>query len=263
MAPTPQTVAVLSDVHGVLPALEAVLAEPDVRAADTVVLTGDLVAGPFPRGILRLLDSLGDRARILAGNAERELLAYRAAPPAGPPATIGQWAAALLTDAEAARLEVLPARLELPVAGIGRVLFCHATPRDDTEVVLVDSHTERWDEVLSGVGEEVSAVVCGHTHMPFVRLVGGRLLVDPGSVGMPYGREGAHWALLGPGDSVAARRTRYDVDAACARVAHGCAWPGAAEWADEYLRARNSAEDALAAFGPLDGRPVRRGERGL
>ncbi|WP_050988479.1 metallophosphatase family protein [Streptomyces xiaopingdaonensis] len=110
------------------------------------------------------------------------------------------------------------------------------------------------------MGEEVSAVVCGHTRMPFVRLVGGRLLVNPGSVGMPYGR------ALGAARPGRLRRCPphpYDVDAACARVARGCAGPGAAEWADEYLRARNSAEDGLAAFGPLDGRPVRRGKRRL
>src|ERR1700729_4478298 len=68
------SVAVLSDIHGVLPALEAVLAEPEVAAADRIVLTGDLAAGPQPRETLDRLDSLGDRALWIRGNADRELV---------------------------------------------------------------------------------------------------------------------------------------------------------------------------------------------
>jgi hypothetical protein len=69
---------------------------------------------------------------------------------------------------------------------------------------------------------------------------------------MPYGRPGAHWALLGPGGA-ALRRTAYDYGAACARIAAESGHADAAAWADEYVWARNSAEDALAAFG---GRPA-------
>jgi predicted phosphodiesterase len=260
-------VAVLSDVHGVLPALEAVLAEPDVRAADTVVLTGDLLAGPQPVETLELLRGLGDRAVWLSGNADRELVELRSGDrpetgEEGGPPPIDVWAAARLSTSDAEFLAGLPQAARLEVDGIGPVLFCHATPRDDTEVVLVDSRPGRWAEVLADVDADVRAVVCGHTHMPFVRLVQGLLVVNPGSVGMPYGRPGAHWALLGhgpgggTGEAVALRRTEYDYAAACARIAAESAFPGAAEWADEYVHARNSAEDALAAFGPLDGRDL-------
>jgi hypothetical protein len=69
---------------------------------------------------------------------------------------------------------------------------------------------------------------------------------------MPYGRPGAHWALLGPG--VELRRTPYDYDAACARIAAESGYPDAADWADTYVRARAGAEDAIDAFGPRDGR---------
>ena len=104
-----------------------------------------------------------------------------------------------------------------------RSLFCHATPRDDEEVVLADSRLERWADVLGSVAPEVAAVVCGHTHMPFCRLAHGRLVVNPGSVGMPYGRAGAHWALLGPG--VQLRRTVFGAAAACARIAAESSYP--------------------------------------
>ncbi|SCF34647.1 metallophosphoesterase family protein [Micromonospora mirobrigensis] len=117
--------------------------------------------------------------------------------------------------------------------------------------VLSDIHGA-LPAVFAGLPPEVGTVVCGHTHMPYARLVDRRLVVNPGSVGMPYGGVGAWWALLGPG--VQLRRTAYDVDAACARVATESGFPEAAAWADEYLRSRHSDLDALAAFGPRDGR---------
>ncbi|MEH0934425.1 metallophosphoesterase family protein [Micromonospora psammae] len=243
-----ERVAVLSDVHGALPALAAVLAEPDVATADVVVLTGDIAAGPQPVEVLDLLAGLGDRACWVGGNADRELVGARAGRPAS--IEISNWAAGQLRDDQVARLAALTVTVE--VAGLGPVLFCHATPRDDEEVVLVDSRMDRWAEVLAGAPAEVGTVVCGHTHMPFTRLAHRRLVVNPGSVGMPYGGAGAWWALLGPGVQLC--RTPYDVDAACARVAAESDFPDAAEWADEYLRSRHSDADALTAFGPWDGR---------
>jgi diadenosine tetraphosphatase ApaH/serine/threonine PP2A family protein phosphatase len=112
---------------------------------------------------------------------------------------------------------------------------------------------DRWSEVLDGLGDEVTTVVCGHTHMPFARLAHGRMIVNPGSVGMPYGRSGAHWALLGPG--VQLRRTRYDNTAVSARVIAESGYPAAAAFADDYLRAPATDAEAIEVFGPRDGRP--------
>ena len=82
-------------------------------------------------------------------------------------------------------------------------------------------------------------VVCGHTHMPFTRLAHGRLVVNPGSVGMPYGRAGAHGALLADG-VVTLRRSVYDAGAACAAIRDQSGYPDAAEWADYFVHARAS-----------------------
>ncbi len=245
-------IAVLSDIHGVLPALESVLAEPEVAGADRIVLTGDLAAGPQPRETLDRLASLGDRALWIRGNADRELVQLARGEVSTVPDPIAPWAAAQLRPDQVALLAGLPLTATLEVAGLGPVLFCHATPRDDEEVVLADSRLERWAEVLGSVGPEVAVVVCGHTHMPFSRLAHGRLVVNPGSVGMPYGRAGAHWALLGPG--VQLRRTMFDAGAACARVAAQSSYPDAAEWADFYLNARATDAEALAVMAPRDGR---------
>ena len=216
-------VAVLSDIHGVLPALESVLAEPEVAAADRVVLTGDLAAGPQPRETLDLLGSLGDRAVWIRGNADRELVQLARGEVSTVPDPIAPWAAAQLRPDQVALLAGLPLTATVEVAGLGLALFCHATPRDDEEVVLADSRLQRWADVLGAVAPEVAAVVCGHTHMPFCRLAHGRLVVNPGSVGMPYGRPGAHWALLGPG--VQLRRTLFGAEAACAAIAAQSSYP--------------------------------------
>ncbi|GAA2755956.1 metallophosphoesterase family protein [Actinopolymorpha rutila] len=248
-----RTVAVLSDIHGVLPALEAVLAEPDVAAADRIVLTGDLAAGPQPVETLDTLAALGDRAVWVRGNADRELVEYAATGTMATDDPVALWAAGQLRKDQLTLLAQLPTSVVLEIDCLGPTVFCHATPRDDEEVVVVDSRLDRWSEVLAGLDPAVRTVVCGHTHMPYARLAHRRLVVNPGSVGMPYGGAGAHWALLGPGVSL--RVTGFDVDAACERVASESGFPDAAEWADYYLRSRASDADALAVMAPRDGRP--------
>jgi predicted phosphodiesterase len=238
-------VAVLSDIHGHLPALDAVLAEVDRAAVDRIVLTGDIAAGPMPVPTLQRLLDLGDRAVWVRGNGDR----YLFAPPDNPPDPVVPWAAAQLTPELRAHLAGLPLTVTLDIDGLGPTLFCHATPRDDEEVALVDSRLERWAEVLAGRPEQT--VVLGHTHMPFVRLADRRLIINPGSVGMPYGRSGAHWALLGPG--IELRETHYDIAAASATLsAHG--YPGIEEWLDAFVRQTYNDTDVIALFGARDGR---------
>ena len=245
------SIAVLSDVHGVLPVLDAVLAEPDVEAAELIVVTGDHAAGPMPVPVLDRLTGLGDRCRLVRGNADRELVAVRNG--AWSEHAEARWAAEQLRPDQIRLLSGLPHPLRIEVDGFGPVLFCHGTPRDDEEVVLVDTRLEKWTEVFVGLDAVVHTVVCGHTHMPFVRLVDRRLVINPGSVGMPYGRPGGAWALLRDGQ-VSLRHTPVDIDAAIAAVVAGSSYPDRLAWAEEYLRSVNSDADALRAFGPRDGR---------
>ena len=250
-------VAVLSDVHGVLPVLEAVLAEPEVRAAELVVVTGDHAAGPMPVETLDLLTGLGERGILVRGNADRELAEIAAGARSPTPSRCGRPVPCGLTSSPGSpgcRIR------SLWTVGFGRTVFCHGTPRDDDEVVLVDSPPERWADVLSGLDESVRTVVCGHTHMPFVRLVDRRLVVNPGSVGMPYGRVGGAWALLHDGQ-VSLRHTEIDADAVCARIVAESGYPDRAAWAEEYVRSRNSDLDALRAFTPRTRGLSRDGQR--
>ncbi|MET7483414.1 metallophosphoesterase family protein [Streptomyces sp. NPDC005538] len=244
-------VAVLSDIHGVLPALEAVLAEPELMAADRIVLTGDITAGPQPAEVVDLLREQGDRVLWLSGNADRELVEYRRGERDDIPDPIAPYAATALRSDQIDFLATLPKTLTLSIRGLGKVLFCHATPRDDEEVVLVDSRPARWTEVLTGLDDSIRTVVCGHTHMPYIRLAQGRLIVNPGSIGMPYGRPGAHWCLLGPGTDL--RVTPYDIPTATARLTRESGYPEIAEWADYFLNARASDTEALGVFGARDG----------
>lgn len=250
------SVAVLSDIHGVLPVLEAVLDEPDVRDADLIVVTGDHAAGPQPAEVLDRLLVLGDRALLVRGNADRELVALangEDSTAVGGPYEVDLWAAPQLSSEHVALLAGLPHPATVEIEGFGPVVFCHGTPRDDEEVVLVDTRLDRWAEVLADLPDAVQTVVCGHTYMPFTRLVDRRLVANPGSIGMPYGRPGGSWALLRDG-AVTLRRTELDVDAAIARVVAESHYPDRQEWADYYLRATSSDAKALTTFAPRDGR---------
>ncbi|MGI8418113.1 MAG: metallophosphoesterase family protein [Nakamurella sp.] len=95
--------------------------------------------------------------------------------------------------------------------------------------------------------------VCGHTHMPFIRLVDRRLVINSGSIGMPYGRSAASWVLLNDGQA-SLRHTAVDVDAAIAAVVADSSYPDRREWAEYYLRVSASDTEALAVFAPRDGR---------
>jgi predicted phosphodiesterase len=202
----------LYDVHGNLPALEAVLAEVPDDAA--IVIGGDVAVGPFPSETLERLRGLGDRVRWIRGNADRELTPGEAGLA---PADVIEWVRERLSAEQIAFLHGLPERLELEIDGLGRVLFCHASPRNDEDVFL-ESTPEELVAPLFDV--EAGTVVCGHTHMQFAREIGGVCVVNAGSVGMAYEDvPGAYWALLGP--SVEHRHTGYDVGAVA-----GSGFPG-------------------------------------
>jgi predicted phosphodiesterase len=245
------TVAVLADVHGVLPVLEAVLAEPEVVAADLVVVCGDLAAGPMPVETLDALVGLGHRAVLVRGNADRELVSVARGLTSPHPES--QWAGEQLRPDQVELLAGLPHPVTVEVDGFGPVLACHGSPRDDDEVVLVDTRLERWAEAFADLPAEVRTVLCGHTHMPFARLVDRRWVVNPGSIGMPYGRPGGAWALLRDGQ-ISLRHTEIDLDAACERIIRESGYEHRRAWVEEYVRGLNSDADALVAFAPRDGR---------
>jgi putative phosphoesterase len=219
-------VAALYDVHGNLPALDAVLAEVD---ADVILVGGDAVAGPWPAETLARLRGLEGDVRFIRGNADREIAEQT---PGLAPPHLMEFVRSRLSAEEIDFLGSLPLTESVAVDGLGDVLFCHATPRNDEEIFTRISPDDRWRAALDGVAADV--VVCGHTHIQFERDIDGTRLVNAGSVGMPYEHEpGAYWALLG--SDVELRRTPY----APADIA-------ASGWPDEWPAA--TPEEATEFF---------------
>ncbi|GIL39278.1 metallophosphoesterase family protein [Roseiterribacter gracilis] len=177
-----QQFAALADIHGNLTALDAVIADVERRGIATVVLLGDLLSGPLqPRETADRLMSLG--AIAIAGNHERQLLQY-ARDKMG--ASDG-FAADAITPAQRAWLATLPPTYQLD----HDVLLCHGTPTDDLTYLLetivpTGVRPATHDEVAARVGAcDARLILCGHSHQPRMRrLDDGRLVVNPGSVGL-------------------------------------------------------------------------------
>jgi putative phosphoesterase len=226
-------VAALADVHGNAPALEAVLHEVRQEEPDLVVFCGDLTWGPLPEETLELVRDLD--ARFVRGNAERTLLTEEPE---------GERHRFLVERHDRVALDLV-GRFEeavvVEIHGLGPVRFCHGSPRSDEELVTPETPLERVRQFLAGVDERV--VVTAHTHVSYERRVDSTLLLNPGSVGLPYeGQPGAYWALLGPG--VEHRRTEYDLDDAERRIRErGGPF---AELTMELLRSPPTREEAVA-----------------
>lgn len=171
-------IALVSDIHGNLLALEAVAADIARRGADLVVNIGDSLSGPLlPLETAQFL--MAQDWLHLAGNHERQILTLHAG--SGPSDT---YAHSQLTAKELAWIAGLqPVRQITP-----DVLACHGTPTSDVtgllQTVDVAATATEIEARLDGV--EVDLVVCGHTHVPrSVRTARGQLIVNPGSVGQP------------------------------------------------------------------------------
>ena len=246
-------VAAIYDIHGNLPALEAVLEDIRRAGVDHVVVGGDVMPGPMPRETLARLLNLDLPVQFIAGNGEHEVLAQRAGIETGkvpePFREVLRWSAQQLHPDDETILAAWPETLRVEIQGLGEVLFCHATPRSDTEIFTRLTPEDRLLPLFEGLG--VSVVVCGHTHMQFDRTVGRVRVVNAGSVGMPYGEPGAWWLLLGPG--VQLRHTPYDLERAAERIrstsyphqahdfaAHVLRPPSEAQILDAFTRAESS-----------------------
>lgn len=250
-------IAALYDIHANLPALEAVLDEVRRADVDEVVVGGDVVPGPMPRDTLALLWSLELPVQFILGNGE---LAVLAQVDAGDTGTVTYWGTtsgtpppepvrdALRWTAGQIRPDCGPLRqwsktYRRTIAGLGEVLFCHGTPRSETECFTRLTPEAPLAPVFTPTGAAV--VVCGHTHMQFDRVVAGIRVLNAGSVGMPFGRPGADWLLLGP--HVELRHTAYDLQRAAARI-RDTTYPQALEFAERSVLQPPAEAVMLDAF---------------
>jgi predicted phosphodiesterase len=238
-------VAALYDIHGNLPALEAALEEVHQARVDQIVVGGDVLPGPMPRETLRLLHGLDLPVQFIHGNGELAMLAQMAAADEGSVTYWGttsggslaeqyrpayRWTVQQLYPDYEPILASWPKTLRLDIDGIGPTLFCHGTPRSETELFTRLTSEDKLRPLFAGLN--VSAVVCGHTHMQFDRMIGQTRVVNAGSVGEPFGESGAYWLLLGP--NVQLRCTSYDLTKAAELIR-----------ATQYPQAQESAEGIL------------------
>lgn len=246
-----QRVAAIYDIHGNLPALEAVLEEVRQAGVDQVVVGGDVVPGPMPRETLARLLDLGIPVQLIHGNGDREVLAARhgtetATLPEQAREAI-RWTAQQLEPEHERWMASWPPTLRLEIRGLGPVLFCHATPRNDTEIFTRVTAEDRLLPVFEGL--DVPVIVCGHTHMQFDRKIGRVRVVNAGSVGMPFGKPGADWLLLGP--DVELRHTPYDLAKAAERIG-GTSYPQARDFAERYVLQPPSEGEMLEVFAKAE-----------
>ncbi len=243
-------IAALYDIHGNLPALNAVLDELEDVRPDLIVLGGDLVSGPMPRPTLDRLTQLGNYVRALRGNGDREVVTAfddlpwaRLIPEAVREGT--RWVAQQIERSQRDFLAQLPEQIMLPIEGLGDILFCHATPRNDEEIFTPVTPQEQLEALFANVKQQI--IVCGHTHIQFERQVGTRRVLNAGSVGMPYADSpGAYWLLLEP-QGCTFRKTAYDTKAAAQQVRKS-GYPQAQEFAEENVFNVPTASEATKVF---------------
>jgi putative phosphoesterase len=240
-------VAVIYDIHGNLPALEAVIAELRRAEVDRIVIGGDVLPGPMPRETLSYLLDLDLPTQFIRGNGDRvvrEQMAGRESLEVPEAFREGiRWNAGQLTPEHERLITGWPETLRLNISGLGKVLFCHATPRNDTDVITRLTP----EEILIPIFEEpdVATIICGHTHMQFDRTIGKVRVVNAGSVGMPFGDPGAYWLLLGP--DVQLRHTNYNLSDAAARI-RATSYPQAHDFAARNVLQPPSEAAMLEAF---------------
>jgi len=227
------TVAALADIHGNIHALDAVLADPRCAAADEIVVLGDVVAGTFPVECLDRLTALGDRVRILRGNADRIVLEDDGEE--------SRWVRDLLGRERLAAVADWPRSFAITVDGLGEVLCCHATPYSDEDILTPITPESEAAALFEGKAEPV--ILGGHTHIQFERRIRDWRFVNVGSVGRPREeRPGAYWALLGP--DVELVSSEYDV-AAAAEAVSASGQPNAEQVVDVLLNPPNPDEAAV------------------
>lgn len=246
-------VAAVYDIHGNLPALEAVLQDVKREAVDCVVVGGDVVAGPLPNETLQLLQSITIPTHFIRGNAESEVLRVLVGePPDGLSERADEeahWLAKTLTPEHKLFVASWPAAVTLEVAGWRKVLFCHATPRSDIQVFTRLTPEEKLLPEFEDVN--ASLVVCGHTHMQFERVVGDIHVINAGSVGMPFGQTGADWLLLD--GEIALQHTKYDLVQAAERIRQS-SYPDAEAFASNNVLQAPSEAQALEMLTQLEAR---------
>jgi putative phosphoesterase len=247
-------VAAIYDIHGNLPALEAVLHEISQKKVDHIVVGGDVLPGPMPRETLECLRNLDVPTHFIYGNGEVAVLQQMAGnePSAVPQAfrPIISWTAQQLHPEHQQWLSIWPKTVTLEITHLGPVLFCHATPQNENDIFTRLTPDDRLPPLFKNL--RAAIVVCGHTHMQFDRRIGHTRILNAGSVGMPFGKSAAHWLLLGP--DIQFRQTNYDLANAAERI-RSSAYPQAEDFAARNILNPPTEQQMLEIFTRVEFSP--------
>jgi putative phosphoesterase len=191
----PMKVACLYDIHGNLPAVEAVMKEIRQEGVELIVIGGDVIPGPMPRETMDYLLALDIPTKFILGNGDEAVLTELRGKTSDkvPERVRGlvTWTAQQLRPEHEQALASWPLSVKVDIDPLGEVLFCHAVPQNNTDIFTKLTPEEKLIPVFKDVTANI--VVCGHTHMQFDRNIGNLRVVNSGSVGMPYGKSLAHW----------------------------------------------------------------------
>lgn len=244
-------IAAIYDIHGNLPALEAVLHAINEKDVDVIVVGGDVIAGPLPVETLMLLQTVPVPTHFLLGNAESEVLRYIAGEEINALSERAneeaRWVTQYLSPEHRQFLASWVQTVQLTTEEWGDILFCHGTPRSNIEIFTSMTPEEKLLPVFGNL--PVPLVVCGHTHMQFDRTIGGIRVVNAGSVGMPFGRTGADWLILDA--KIHFMHTDYNVEKA-AQYIRQSNYPHADDFAENNVLQTPSAGKMLNMLAQME-----------
>jgi putative phosphoesterase len=212
-------IACISDIHGNLPALRAAVADARARGAKRVVCAGDMTGyGPFPDEVCHFLK--GQRIPTIIGNYDQKVIKIlkegdsTSAGMKSKKREILLWTVRHLGEQAQKYLSGLPETLSLRIGG-HKLLVVHGSPISMDDAIYPSITEQGMNTKLDGMCPEI--LICGHTHIPFVKRVGGILIVNCGSAGHPVdGDPRPAYALIRPENGVRPRagiiRFEYDRD---------------------------------------------------
>jgi len=253
-------IALLSDIHGNLPALEVALADIDRRSFDAIYCLGDL--GGYAAEPNEVQEAIMARGYpTISGNYDQNVgfngpdcgCHYITSLDIAMSDISFGWTKEHTTEENKAWLRELPREIRLEIEG-QQVLLCHGSPRDNSEYLLANRSDGYLRQFTAGGKADAHAdvIAFGHTHVPYHRVVEGVHFVNTGSVGRPKdGDPRAGYCILTlTGDQVSSEQIRrpYDVERTCSRLIAA----GLPEYFAEYLRTGGEVSDAwLTAHDPL------------
>ncbi|MEQ8364016.1 MAG: metallophosphoesterase family protein [Cyclobacteriaceae bacterium] len=237
-------IAAIYDIHGNLPALEAVIEDINQSQVDQIIAGGDVVLGPMSCECLELLLELNTPVQFIKGNCEVAVLdelsgGFKGKLPENVLEDI-RWTAQQILPEHREQMKSWPMTINLEIEGLGNVLFCHATPENENDNFTKLTPEKKLLPLFSNIKEDI--VVCGHTHMQFDRTIGKTRVLNAGSVGMPFGKPGAYWLQLD--SEVKFRHLEYDINKAVERIKN-TDYPHALQFAESNVKNPPSEETML------------------